>query len=180
MRKTSSIKITYTTGHSILPYAPDEKNGNFPMIWLSKEPDRIGEIPELYGEPELRKLIRSINAPSLALETFSCSHRTFTNSRCLTKEILFSFIFRDRKLSETLDEYMKLACNIATSIAESVEFEDNALPFEIRFSKNWLKQENLWAHTASIYINIQAPNENAVSKKLAQEISFLTKLLTNT
>lgn len=177
MDKTASIQVTYTTGHRNLPYATNEVEGLFPMVWLSKEPDRIDEIPEFDGEPELKEFVRAINAPNLPFETFRCAHRTDTQPGGVIREMYVAVIFRDRRLAASLDPYMVLVRSIVTALAESTDFPDNALPFEVRLHRHWLKEESLWAYTADIQFYLQAESEPQMRRKMTQEMAFLEKIL---
>ncbi|NVZ45125.1 hypothetical protein HX780_06730 [Pseudomonas tolaasii] len=175
--KTASIQVTFTTGHRNLPYAVNLEEDHHPMIWLSREPERIDEIPELKGEPELKEFVRAINGPGLHFETFRCSHRTGTDQGHVIRTMYVALIFRDRKLAASLDNYMVLIRGILTGVAASKEFPDNALPFEVRLHKHWLKEEELWVHTADIQFHIQALDEARMREELGRQTAFLEKIL---
>lgn len=175
--KTASVQVTFTTGHRNLPYAADIETGHHPMIWLSKEPDRIDEIPELDGEPELKDLIRAINGPGQDFETFRCAHTTTQTEAGITRSMYVAVIFRNRQWAETPDPYLVLSRSIVIALAHSDEFPDNALPFEVRLRRHWLKEESVWAYTADIQLYIQAPNEAQMREELARQTAFLQKIL---
>lgn len=175
--KTASVQITYTTGHRNLPYATDLEADHHPMIWLSKEPDRINEIPELEGEPELKEFVRAINAPGKDFETFRCSHSTGTDQGHVVRAMYVAVIFRNRNLAANLDPYMVLVRSILTGVAASTEFPNNALPFEVRLNSHWLKEESVWAHTADIHFHIQALDEAQMRAELGRQTAFLEKIL---
>ncbi|KAI2693124.1 hypothetical protein [Pseudomonas sp. TNT3] len=176
--KTASVQVTFTTGHRNLPYATDLETGHHPMIWLSKEPNRIDEIPELEGEPELKELIRAINGPSQDFETFRCAHTTNKTESGITRSMYVAVIFRNRQWAETPDPYLVLSRSIVIALAHSEEFPDNALPFEVRLRRHWLKEESVWAYTADIHLYIQAPDEAQMREELARQTAFLQKILT--
>ncbi|UNM18055.1 hypothetical protein K0P33_21180 [Pseudomonas sp. ArH3a] len=175
--KTASIQITFTTGHRNLPYATDLEGGHHPMIWLSKEPDRINEIPELEGEPELKDLIRAINGPGQDFETFRCAHTTKKTEAGITRSMYVAIIFRNRQWAEVPDPYLIVSRNIVTSLARSDQFPDGAIPFELRLRNHWLKEEQVYAYTADIQFYIQAPDEAQMREELARQTVFLEKIL---
>ncbi len=177
--KTASIQVTFTTGHRNLPYATNLEEDHHPMIWLSKEPNRIDEIPEFEGEPELKEFVRAINGPGLPFETFRCSHHTGTDQGIVIREMYVAVIFRDRNLAANLDSYMVLVRSVLTGLASSTEFPDNALPFEVRLHRHWLKEENVWAHTADIQFHIEALGETQMRAELARQTAFLQEILTH-
>ncbi|MFJ2455887.1 hypothetical protein ACIOWK_29900 [Pseudomonas protegens] len=176
--KTASIQVTFTTGHRNLPYATNLEEDHHPMIWLSREPERIDEIPEFEGEPELKELVRAINEPGLSFETFQCSHRTETNRGHVIREMYVAIIFRNRSLAASLDPYMILLRCILTGLASSTEFPDNAPTFEVQLCRHWLKEENVWAYTANIQFHIQALDDAQMRAELGRQTSFLQGILT--
>lgn len=147
------------------------------MIWLSKEPERINEIPELKGEPELEKLIRAINGPGQDFETFRCAHTTEKTEYGVTRSMYVAIIFRNRQWAEVPDAYLVLSRNIVMSLAHSDEFPDCAIPFEVQLRKHWLKEESVWAYTADIQFHIRAPDEAQMRVELRRQTAFLEKIL---
>ena len=175
--KTASIQVTFTTGHRNLPYATNVDEGHYPMVWLSKEPHRIDEIPELEGEPELKEFVRAINGPNHDFETFRCFHKTTTDRGHVVRSMYVAVIFRNRDLAASLDPYMVLTRSILTGVAESKEFPDNALPFEVQLQRHWLKEESVWAYTADIQFHIQALDVAQMRAELSRQTAFLEKIL---
>lgn len=175
--KSASIQVTFTTGHRNLPYATNLEEDHHPMIWLSREPELIDEIPELEGEPELKEFVRAINAPGNDFETFRCSHRTGTDQGHVIRSMYVAVMFRDRNLAASLDPYMVLVRSILTGLAASTEFPDNALPFEVRLHRHRLKEESVWVYTADIQFHIQALDEAQMRAELARQTAFLEKIL---
>lgn len=175
--KSASIQVTFTTGHRNLPYATDLETGHHPMIWLSKEPGRIDEIPELEGEPELKDLVRAINAPGQDFETFRCAHTTTKTETGITRSMYVAIIFRNRQWAEVPDPYLIVSRNIAMSLAHSDQFLDGAIPFELRLRNHWLKEEQVYAYTADIQFYIQAPDEAQMRAELGRQTAFLETIL---
>jgi len=179
MEKSSSIQVTFTTGHRNLPYATDEENGHHPMIWLSREPERITEIPELQNEPELKAFISAINAPGRHFETFRCAHSDTEAPGSYTRAMYVAVLFRDRALAASIDNYMILAREIVTGTANHPDFPANTVPFELRLAQHWLKEESAWVYTADIQFWIQALDQAAMRNEMSKEMAFLEKILTS-
>ena len=175
--KKASIQLTFTTGHRNLPYATDLEEDHHPMIWLSKEPHRIDEIPELVGEPELKEFIKAINGPGQDFETFRCAHTTKQTENGVTRSMYVAVIFRNRQWAETPDPYFILSRGIVMALAQSKEFPNGSIPFEVQLQRHWLKEERVWAYTADIQFYIQAPDEAQMREELARQTAFLEKIL---
>ncbi|MBH3399183.1 hypothetical protein I5S60_06340 [Pseudomonas fluorescens] len=175
--KSATIQVTFTTGHRNLPYATDLETGHHPMIWLSKEPDRINEIPELEGEPELKGFIQAINGPGQDFETFRCAHSTKEDEKGTTRSMYVAIIFRNRQWAAAPDPYLIVSRNIVMSAAHSDLFPDGAFPFELRLRNHWLKEERVYAYTADIQFYIQAPDEAQMREELGRQTAFLEKIL---
>jgi len=152
----------------------------FPLIWLSREPDRISEIPELEGEPELASFLGTINAPGLPFESFRCAFEDIVNPSTggVLRRMYVGIIFRDRDWASDLTNYFVLARGLLMSVVHDNSFPDGTGPFELRLMRNCLKDEGgRIAFTADVQMELYGEDQAQMREELARQLSVLQQAL---
>lgn len=179
MDRELNVTISYATGLHNLPYAPVEGR-IFPLIWLSREPDRIGEIPELEGEPELARFLNVINAPGLPFESFRCAFEDTAHSSVggVLRRMYVGIIFRDRDWASDLTNYFVLARGLLLAAVHDDSFPDGTGPFELRLMRNCLKDEGgRVVFTADVQMEIYGEDQAHMREMLTKRLAALQRAL---
>lgn len=152
----------------------------FPLIWLSREPDRIGEIPELEGEPELARFINAINGPGLPFESFRCAFEDTVHPSVggVLRHMYVGIVFRDREWASDLTNYFVLARGLLLTAVHDESFPDGTGPFELRLMRNCLKDEGeCIVFTADVQMEIYGEDQAQMRERLATRLSALQRAL---
>ncbi|WP_445392391.1 hypothetical protein ACUDTL_16905 [Stenotrophomonas pavanii] len=179
MHRELNISISYATETYNLPYALEEGKV-FPLIWLSREPDRISEIPELEGEPELASFLAAINAPGLPFESFRCALEDVSHPEVggVLRRMYVGVIFRDREWASDISNYFMLARGLLLTSVHNDSFPDGSSPFELRLMKNCLKDEGgRIAFTADVQMEIWGEAAEEMREHLIERLAALQHVL---
>ena len=128
------ISLSDSSMRTGVPYRPAERaeSKNWGYFDLKREPSLISEIRELEGVPELRELIKSINAPEGFFRTIGCEkadgqREDDTYWRNCYVEIVFEALDlnRNRENFRMLFENFREYCSVAEGLPDegTVEFE---------------------------------------------------------
>ncbi|RON08522.1 hypothetical protein BK659_14130 [Pseudomonas brassicacearum] len=177
MGKWAAIDLRICTDLRNLPYRAEPEDDIHPMIWLSKEPGRIEEIPELQRDPKLKALVTAINNSGLRFETFSCASQIEGVDGVFCSVFGVGFIYRDRRAFQDYGAQLMVAGEILGFVADSDTFPDQARPFAIEIHRIHLKEENLTGWSVDVWHESRSAHEADVKSQAAKALDFLTSVL---
>jgi len=147
------------------------------MIWLSKEPGRIEEIPELQRDPKLKSLVVAINSPNLRFETFRCASQVEDENGHFSSVFGVGIIYRDRRAFQDYGAQLMVAGEVLGFVADSDKFPDQARPFAIEIHRIHLKEENLTGWSVDIWHVSRFAQKAEATSQAAEALDFLSSVL---
>ncbi len=172
------LGIDYRTGFRNLPYATNIEVGHHPMVLLSKDPDKIDQIPELAGEPELRNFIAAVNGPGVPMESFRCDHRTKQTASGVERNLYVAFLFRDRAMAADARNYLAMAGNLVSEVEREQCFIEGEVPFQINLARHRMREDgDAFVYTVDINMDVQGGTEADMRADLARRLDILLRAI---
>jgi hypothetical protein len=177
MSKWAGIELRVSTERKNIPYRAEPDNDVHQVIWLTKEPYRIDEIPELQRDPELRVAIQKINAPGGRFETFRCGSVIEPDGDKFSSTFNIGLVYRDRRGFVEYGAQLMIAGEILGFSAESDTFSTGARPFLLEMSPVVLTTENIAGWALDVWHRSVAGSELEAKNQASLVLRFLTDIL---
>ncbi|MCL8303192.1 hypothetical protein [Pseudomonas mosselii] len=149
------------------------------MIWLTKQPDRIHDIPELQRDQELKKAIGAINAEGLRFETFRCGSNEETYEGKILRHFNIGFIYRDRDAFANYGAQLMVAGELLGYATDSGIFEPGEKPFLFELQPIVLTTEGARGWTMDIWHQSIAASSDEARRKSDQALDLVSKVLSS-
>lgn len=162
--------------HSIplpIPYnkAKRDDGENFGYRSILKNPSAIEEIPELINEPQMKKFVQQMHAPTGIFESVRIVHWTEKQGDIYRKILCLGFIFRDRQLFMSYNEYLCFAGHLLMNMNKgNIAFD---MPFLFEIQPATLIFENFSGWIMDIYVAGHGLDESGASQRLGHILQSL-------
>lgn len=180
MDKWNAVELRLMQSDKHLPYRQEPDDDVHEMIWLTKQPDRIHEIPELQRDAELKKAIGLINAEGLRFETFRCGSNEETYEGQILRHFNIGFIYRDRDAFANYGAQLMVAGELLGFATDSGIFEPGEKPFLFELQPILLTNEGARGWTMDIWHQSVAESSDEARRKSDQALSFVSHVLSAT
>lgn len=177
MSKWKGIQIRLSTQPKDIPYAPDPESDVHQVIWLSREPDRAGEIPELNRHPELKRTVLSLNAPGCRFETFRCGSSDEQYDGQFHSNFNIGLIYRDRNAFADYGAQFMVAGEILGFATDSDIFSEGSNPFLIEIERVHLKTEGIQGWTVDLWHRSSGNEAQEARTRANQALGFVGSVL---
>ncbi|MGY2258108.1 hypothetical protein [Pseudomonas sp. SDO55104_S430] len=177
MSNWTAVEIRLSTQQKNIPYAADPDGDVHPVIWLSKEPDRIGEIPELSRNPELRSAVEILNAPGGRFESFRCLSSDEEDAGKFYSSFNIGLIYRDRGVFAEYGAQLMVAGEILGYAADSGIFPEGRRAFVIEIERAHLTTENTHGWTVDLWHQSVGESIQEAKAQSNRALSFLKSVL---
>lgn len=178
LSKWIGISLRIANGVKNIPYTAEPESGVHPVVWLTKEPHRLDEIPELQEDATLKQLVVEANSPGRRFETF----------RCLATEELdedgqwsayrnVGFIYRNRQWFQDYGSQMMVVGEILGFALESIATPDNGSPFAVELQQANLKEEGIRGWSVDVWLQQRAGTREEASNLAGELLRILVPIL---
>lgn len=175
--KWKAVQIRLSTESKNIPYAVDPENDVHPVIWLSKEPSRSSEIPELLRHAELKSAVEALNAPGCRFESFRCGSIDEEDNGIYYSNFNIGLIYRDRSGFANYAAQMMLAGEILGFSTDSDIFPEGSNPFLIEIGAVVLTTEKTRGWTVDLWHRSSGKTADEARQKANQALGFLENVL---
>lgn len=177
MTAWKSVEIRLSQQRKNIPYAPDLANDVHPVIWLSREPQRIDEIPELIRDPELKSTVQSINSPGCRFETFRCGSVTEEDDGKFYSNFNIGLIYRDRRAFADYGAQLMIAGEVLGFSTDSDIFPASSRTFLIEIEPVHLTTEGVHGWTVDLWYRCQGETAQDATIQAARALNLLKNVL---
>ena len=167
----TEIRVSLSNETINIPYIPvkDSEGETFPYRNLIKHPDEIDHIPELEGEPIMKRFVARINSPEGLFETFRINHWCDHNETGSHLVMCLGFFFRDRSLFHLYDNCMMLLGNLMQRMeADGISLLEPPL---VEIQRAHLKTEKINGWVIDLYMPGYGPNEQLAREDMGTTLS---------
>ncbi|MCG7598351.1 hypothetical protein MHM84_00960 [Halomonas sp. McH1-25] len=156
---------SYTEG-TIHPYRP-----------LVQAPEQIALIPELEGQPALRKLLEAINAPGGMFESVRIDTSYHDYDGQLAHVVAVGMIFRDRTWFQNFDRCLIFAGRLLETLHDNELFCANEDVAQLELQRTVLREEGIQGWIMDLFLMGQGQDRQACDADLASRCRALHGLL---
>ena len=177
MSNWTAVEIRLSTQQKSIPYVADLDGDVHPVIWLSKEPDRIDEIPELSRDLELKSVIQSLNSSGSRFESFRCGSIDEDGDGKFYSSFNIGLIYRDRSEFSEYGAQLMVAGEILGYATDSGIFPEGSRAFLIEIERALLTTENIHGWTVDLWHQSVGQSTQEAKARAHQALSFLKNVL---
>ena len=177
MSKWSAVEIRLSTQQKNIPYTADPHGDVHPVIWLSKEPGRIEDIPELSRDLELKSAIQSLNSSGCRFESFRCGSIDEESDGKFYSSFNIGLIYRDRSAFAEYGAQLMIAGEILGYAADSGMFPADRRAFLIEIERVLLTTESIHGWTVDLWHQSVGQSAQEAKDQAHQALSFLKNVL---
>ncbi|MFO3675800.1 hypothetical protein ACKWMZ_26945 [Pseudomonas protegens] len=177
MTAWKSVEVRLSQQKKNIPYAADAANDVHQVIWLSKEPQRIDEIPELNRDPELKSVVKEINSPGCRFETFRCGSLTEEDEGKFYSNFNIGLIYRDRRAFADYGAQLMVAGEILGFSTDSDIFPASSRTFLIEIQQVNLTTEGIQGWTVDLWYRCAGETAQEATNQATRALSFLKNVL---
>ncbi len=177
MGKWAGIDLRICTELRNIPYKPEPDKGIHPVVWLTKEPKKIDDIPELRKDHYMKRLVLALNSEGGRFESFRCECLEEEQENGIAAVFGVGFIYRDRRAFKDYAAQLMIAGEILGFMADSDTFENMAHPYTIEIHRVRLKDEDLIGRSVDVWHQSVSSNLDSAKQLRANAIEFLTSVL---
>ncbi|WJO30971.1 hypothetical protein [Pseudomonas monteilii] len=179
MDRWNAVELRLAAESKRLPYRQEPDDDVHEMIWLTQQPDRIHDIPELQRDPALKKAISAINAAGLRFETFRCGSNQETHDGKINHFFNIGFIYRDREAFANYGAQLMVAGELLGFAMESGIFEPGEKPFLFELQQVALTTEGARGWTMDIWHQSIAASADEAREKADRALDLVSKVLSS-
>jgi hypothetical protein len=173
MSNRIEIRLAVETKPLPIPYPANlhDGNDNHGYISLIDNPDAINNIPELEGEPHMKKFITKLNSTGGIFESVRMVH-WFNSSENRTSQCLcFGFVFRDRELFSSYNNCFLFSGElIRIALDHNIAFDAPPL---LEMQPAQFVQEDAGGWIMDIYVGASGADEDEARHRLGQLLTHL-------
>jgi hypothetical protein len=177
MSNWKAVEIRLSTETKNIPYSAEPENDVHPVIWLSKEPQRIDEIPELSRDPALKLVIQALNAPGCRFESFRCGSVDEENDGKFYSNFNIGLIYRDRRAFAEYGAQLMISGEILGFSTDSDIFPKGSRTFLIEIQPVFLTTEQAQGWTVDLWHRSEGKTVQEAKAQADQALSFLKNVL---
>ncbi|WP_433766634.1 hypothetical protein [Pseudomonas putida] len=177
MSNWKAVEIRLSTQRKNIPYATDPENDVHPVIWISKEPHRIDEIPELNRDPELKSAIQSLNSPGCRFESFRCGSIDEEDDGKFYSNFNIGLIYRDREAFANYGAQLMIAGEVLGFSTDSDIFPEGSRMFLIEIESVLLTTESVHGWTVDLWHRSEGRTAQEAKGKANQALNLLKNVL---
>lgn len=166
--KHAEIRIGLGTKALGIPYGPvkREDGENYGYMSLIKNPEAIDNIPELFGEPEMKAFVAGINSEGGDFESVRILHWSHEMPDGQTRKCInLGVIFRDRRLFSDYGSQLLFAGNVLQHMTYGNLDLDSPPLFDIQQAR--LIEERVSGWIIDVYLGGIGSDFDAANKSLA-------------
>lgn len=167
----TEIRVMLSSDTVIIPYraVKNSEREVFPYRNLIEQPDDIDHIPELEGEPFMKKCVARLNSPEGLFETFRVIHSIDHNEVGTRQWMCLGFFFRDRQLFTRFDNCMMFAGNLLQRIQkDAISLYEPPL---VELQHAYLKMEKIKGWVINIYVSGVGSSEEHARENLGSTLT---------
>lgn len=172
-----AIEIRLSTEQKNIPYAANADSDIHPVIWLSKEPHRIEEIPELICDLELKSVVQSLNSPGCRFESFRCGSADEEEDGKFYSNFNIGLIYRDRSAFSEYGAQLMIAGEILGFATDSGIFPEGSRTFLIEIERALLTTESIHGWTVDLWYQSVGQSAQEAKARAHQAMDFLKNVL---
>ena len=177
MSSWKSVEIRLSTGQKNIPYAAHPEEDVHQVIWLSNEPERIDEIPELSRDAELRSAIQSINSPGCRFESFRCGSVHEEDEGTFYSNFNIGLIYRDRNAFNNYGAQLMIAGEVLGNATDSDIFPERSRTFLIEIESVLLTTEGIHGWTVDLWHRSAGKTALEAKTQANQALNLLKNVL---
>jgi len=175
MRNRTEIRVAIEQTPLPIPYSGTETGYHY--VSLLTQPDAIEQIPELQGEPMMKRVIKSMHAPNAEFETVRMAHwfADVDSGKPTLRCLSLGFVFRDRRGFVNFAECMMLTGNLLHYANNDIIASD--APFLLEIQPAIFREEHLTGWIMDLYVAGAGPDQNAARQRLDQNLERMIPFL---
>ncbi|WP_099431107.1 hypothetical protein [Pseudomonas mosselii] len=180
MEKWNAVELRLAAESKHIPYRQEPDIDVHEMIWLTKQPDRINDIPELQRDEALKAAVRSINGLGLRFETFRCGSKEEPYEGKYSSMFNVGFIYRDRNAFADYGAQMMVAGELLGFSTDSGIFGPGQKPFLFELQAVALTTEGIQGWTMDIWHQSLEDTPEKARQKSDQALALVSQILSAT
>ena len=179
MPRKVCIRLTLDDETLQIPYEAETYAGGVihPYRPLVQAPEQIVQIPELRGQPALKKLLHTINSPEGVFESVRID--TFYNDHAgqVAHVAAIGLIFRERSWFQDIDKCLAFAGRLLETLHASTLFRENEDSAQLELQRAMLREERLQGWIMDLFLMGQGKTQQASDTDLAARCQALQDVL---
>lgn len=180
MGKWAAVEFRLSTTRKNIPYRSEPEEDIHPVIWLTKEPHRIDEIPELARDEELKAAMQALNKPGGRFETFRCLSQTQEDDGKHLAIFNIGLIYRDRMAFRDYAAQLMVVGELLGFAAEDELFPDSDKPFAVEIEPVTLTTEQVHGWAVDIWHQSYGDSPESAKLRANEVLRFVANTLAKT
>ncbi|MEC9483165.1 MAG: hypothetical protein UMU75_07535 [Halomonas sp.] len=179
MPRKVSIRLTLDDECLQIPYGAQAYDGGHihPYRSLIHHPEQVATIPEVEGQPALRRILEIINGPKGAFESVRVDSSYHEHDGGIAHIIVVGFIFRDRRLFGSFDNCLLFAGKLLEALHADEAFRDSEDSAQLEIQRAVLTEHAKEGWIMDLYLMGQGQDQDSSDRELARRCRALHHLL---
>ncbi|MFC3293464.1 hypothetical protein [Modicisalibacter luteus] len=179
MPRKVCIRLTLDDETLQIPYGTEAyaEGTIHPYRSLVQAPEQIGLIPEVEGQPALRKLLETINAPDGIFESVRIDTSYHDYEGQMAHVVAVGLIFRDRAWFQDFDRCLRFAGQLLETLHGNTLFCAHEDLAQLELQRAVLREEHVQGWIMDLFLMGQGRDQQACDADLAARCRALQGLL---